>query len=241
MSSSQRFEQIPGVGAITIVGGVYREIQVQLRRDRLRAAGLTGDDVAAALRTRERPACRAATSGPASTISTCARGASTRDLDEIGSTVVSTSEAGVPDPRARRGRRRRRLRGRGEPRRGERRPGRSGCASRSRAAPTPSPSSIASARRSRAINAERDDLHVTVDRDQSEFIRESMANVRIVGAVRRPAGGGRPLRLPAQRRQHRHHRAGHPHLDHRGVRRAVLRRADAEPDDLRRPRARHRA
>jgi hydrophobic/amphiphilic exporter-1 (mainly G- bacteria), HAE1 family len=47
---SQRFEQIPGVGSITIVGGVYREIQVQLRRDRLRAAGLTPADVSDALR-----------------------------------------------------------------------------------------------------------------------------------------------------------------------------------------------
>ena len=47
---SQRFEQIPGVGSITVVGGVYREIQVQLRRDRLRAAGLTPADVANALR-----------------------------------------------------------------------------------------------------------------------------------------------------------------------------------------------
>ena len=37
---TQRFEQIPGVGSISVGGGVYREIQVQLRRDRLAAAGL---------------------------------------------------------------------------------------------------------------------------------------------------------------------------------------------------------
>ena len=47
---AQRFEQIPGVGAITVWGGVYREIQVQLLRDRLRASGLTAADVADALR-----------------------------------------------------------------------------------------------------------------------------------------------------------------------------------------------
>ena len=47
---SQRFEQIPGVGSITISGGVYREIQIQLRRDRLNAAGLTTEDVTQALR-----------------------------------------------------------------------------------------------------------------------------------------------------------------------------------------------
>ncbi|HXE80347.1 MAG TPA: efflux RND transporter permease subunit [Vicinamibacterales bacterium] len=45
----QRFSQIPGVGAIDIWGGVYREIQVRLLRDRLRASGLTGTDVADAL------------------------------------------------------------------------------------------------------------------------------------------------------------------------------------------------
>ncbi len=46
---AQRFEQIPGVGSITVAGGVYREIQIQLRRDRLRAAGLTATDVSDAL------------------------------------------------------------------------------------------------------------------------------------------------------------------------------------------------
>ncbi|MGH9311138.1 MAG: efflux RND transporter permease subunit, partial [Vicinamibacterales bacterium] len=46
---SQRFEQIPGVGSISIAGGVYREIQVRLLRDRLRAAGLTASDVGDAL------------------------------------------------------------------------------------------------------------------------------------------------------------------------------------------------
>ena len=46
---TQRFEQIPGVGAINIWGGVYREIQVQLLRDRLGAADLTPADVRDAL------------------------------------------------------------------------------------------------------------------------------------------------------------------------------------------------
>ncbi len=46
---AQRFEQIPGVGSIDIGGGVYREIQVQLRRDRLKAAGLTAAEVQGAI------------------------------------------------------------------------------------------------------------------------------------------------------------------------------------------------
>ncbi len=46
---TQRFEQIPGVGSITISGGIYREVQVELRRDRLKAAGLTAAEVQQAI------------------------------------------------------------------------------------------------------------------------------------------------------------------------------------------------
>ena len=46
---ARRFEQIPGVGAITLRGGVRREIRVELDRDRLRASGLTALDVQQAL------------------------------------------------------------------------------------------------------------------------------------------------------------------------------------------------
>lgn len=46
---AQRFEQIPGVGSISIGGGINREIQVRLRRDRLKAAGLTAEEVREAI------------------------------------------------------------------------------------------------------------------------------------------------------------------------------------------------
>jgi HAE1 family hydrophobic/amphiphilic exporter-1 len=46
---ARRFEQIPGVGAINLRGGIYREIRVNLKRDRLRASGLTALDVQRAL------------------------------------------------------------------------------------------------------------------------------------------------------------------------------------------------
>jgi HAE1 family hydrophobic/amphiphilic exporter-1 len=46
---ARRFEQIPGVGAINLRGGIYREIRVDLKRDRLRASGLTALDVQRAL------------------------------------------------------------------------------------------------------------------------------------------------------------------------------------------------
>ncbi len=46
---ARRFEQIPGVGAIDIRGGVNREIRVELDRARLQARGLTALDVEQAL------------------------------------------------------------------------------------------------------------------------------------------------------------------------------------------------
>jgi HAE1 family hydrophobic/amphiphilic exporter-1 len=46
---AQRFEQIPGVGTIEVRGGVYREIRVDLERDRLLASGLTPADVQRAI------------------------------------------------------------------------------------------------------------------------------------------------------------------------------------------------
>ncbi len=46
---SQRFEQIPGVGSVDIWGGIYREIQVQLQRDRLATSQLSANDVKEAL------------------------------------------------------------------------------------------------------------------------------------------------------------------------------------------------
>ncbi|MDX1639826.1 MAG: efflux RND transporter permease subunit, partial [Balneolaceae bacterium] len=46
---TQRFEQIPGVGSIGIWGGVYREVHVELKRDRLIASGLSSAQVQQAI------------------------------------------------------------------------------------------------------------------------------------------------------------------------------------------------
>lgn len=46
---AQRFERIPGVGSIDIWGGIYREIRVDVDRDRLKASGLTIQDVQQAI------------------------------------------------------------------------------------------------------------------------------------------------------------------------------------------------
>ena len=45
----RRFQQIPGVGSIEVWGGVYREINVDLMRDRLIASELTAGDVVTAI------------------------------------------------------------------------------------------------------------------------------------------------------------------------------------------------
>jgi hydrophobic/amphiphilic exporter-1 (mainly G- bacteria), HAE1 family len=173
---SQRFEQIPGVGAITIVGGVYREIQVQLHRDRLRAAGLTGDDVAAALRTENVQLPGGNVRSGVSDLYVRTLG-EYRDLVEIGSTVVSTSDTGVPI----------RVRDLAAVVDGYQDVGNLAEVNgrpvvRLRVQKQSGANTVAVVDRIReevaAINAEREDVHVTVDRDQSLFIRESMANVR---------------------------------------------------------------
>ena len=46
---SQRFEQIPGVGSVDVWGGIYREIQIRLKRDRLASSRLSAADVQQAL------------------------------------------------------------------------------------------------------------------------------------------------------------------------------------------------
>ncbi|MBN1211957.1 MAG: efflux RND transporter permease subunit [candidate division Zixibacteria bacterium] len=46
---SQRFGQIPGIGSVDVWGGIYREIQVRLKRDRLASSRLSAADVQQAL------------------------------------------------------------------------------------------------------------------------------------------------------------------------------------------------
>lgn len=46
---SRRFEQIAGVGAVDVWGGIDREIRVDVRRDRLLASGLTMNDISQAI------------------------------------------------------------------------------------------------------------------------------------------------------------------------------------------------
>ncbi|MFC2088650.1 efflux RND transporter permease subunit [Calditrichota bacterium] len=46
---SQQFEQIPGAGSVDVWGGIYREVEVRLKRDRLASSLLSATDVRQAL------------------------------------------------------------------------------------------------------------------------------------------------------------------------------------------------
>ncbi len=172
---ARRFDQIPGVGAIDIRGGVYREIRIELDRDRLRASGLTALDVQAAL-------ARENVTLPTGTVKSGFEDlyvralGEYRDLDEIASTVI-----------ARPGGRPVRVRDVAEVRDAYEDvrymvemngvPAISLGIQKQSGANTVA---VAEAVRREAerINAERGELQLTVDVDQSDFIRPSIDSVR---------------------------------------------------------------
>jgi len=172
---ARRFEQIPGVGAIDLRGGVYREIRVELDRGRLAATGLTALDVEQAL-------ARENVTLPTGTVK---RGLDDlyvrslgeyRSLAEIERTVVATA-AGRPV----------RVGDLGEVRDAYEDvrylvemngvPAISLGIQKQSGGNTVE---VAQAvrREVERINAERDDVHFTIVVDQSEFINQSIGNVR---------------------------------------------------------------
>jgi HAE1 family hydrophobic/amphiphilic exporter-1 len=172
---AQRFEQIPGVGAITIGGGVYREIQVQLLRDRLKAAALTPADVREAI-------ARENVQLPGGNVNEGIQDLYVRtlgeyeSLEQIGASVV-TVRNGRP------------IRVRDVARVVD---GYQDINSLAEMNAVPvirmeiqkqsGANTVTVAQRIRdeaaAINGERSDLHLTIDSDQSTFIRQSMRNVQ---------------------------------------------------------------
>jgi HAE1 family hydrophobic/amphiphilic exporter-1 len=172
---ARRFEQIPGVGAINVRGGIYREIRVNLDRDRLRATGLTALDVQEAL-------ARENVTLPAGTVKSGIDDLYVRAIGEyqsvnqIARTVVA-SPRGMPI----------RVRDVAEVRDFyedvrylvEM----NGVPAITLAIQKQSGANTVSVARGvrrevERINAERDDVHLVVVSDQSEFIRQSIANVR---------------------------------------------------------------
>ncbi len=172
---SRRFEQIPGVGSIRLRGAIYREIRVDLARDRLRAAGLTALDVHDAL-ARENVTVPGGDVKAGFSDLTVRTLSEYRTLDQIERTVVARSDGlpvrvadvaevvdGHEDVRYLK-----EINGV---------PSVSVSIQKQSGANTVD---VADAvlREVRKINAERGDLRLTVISDQSEFIRDSIANVR---------------------------------------------------------------
>ncbi len=172
---ARRFEQIPGVGAINVRGGIYREIRVDLDRDRLLAAGLTALDVQQAL-------SRENVTLPAGNVKSGISDLYVRALgeyqsvDQVARTVVA-SPGGRPirvrDVAAVRDSYedvRYLVEMNGVP---------SITLSIQKQSGANTVAVAEAVRREmERINTERDDVHFAVISDQSEFIRQSIANVR---------------------------------------------------------------
>ena len=172
---SRRFEQIPGVGAIEVRGGVYRQIRVELDRDRLKAAGLTALDVEDAL-------ARENVTLPAGNVKSGFEDLYVRALgeyrtvDEVARTVI-TQEGGFPI----------RVEDVAQVRDSFEDPGylveMNGVPAISLGIQKQSGANtvaVAEAVRREAerVNAEREDVQLAVVADQSEFIRSSIDSVR---------------------------------------------------------------
>ena len=172
---SQRFEQIPGAGAVDIWGGIYREIQVRLKRDRLASSLLTATDVQEAL-LRENITLPGGDMREGTRDMYVRTQGEYRSLDEIASTIITMVEGkpirvgdvaevvdGYQDVN-----RLVQIDGRPMVRLGVRK--QSGA------------NTVAVAREARRvmeqINAERDDLDLLMVIDQSEFIKNSISNVQ---------------------------------------------------------------
>jgi HAE1 family hydrophobic/amphiphilic exporter-1 len=172
---ARRFEQIPGVGAIDIRGGVYREIRVELDRERLRATGLTALDVRQALG-------RENVTLPTGTVKSGLDDlyirslGEYRSLREIEQTVIAT-----PGGRPVRVRDVGRVQDAYEDVRYL--VEMNGVPAISLGIQKQSGGNTVEVarqvrREAERINAERDDLHLTVVVDQSDFIRQSISNVQ---------------------------------------------------------------
>jgi HAE1 family hydrophobic/amphiphilic exporter-1 len=172
---ARRFEQIPGVGAIDIRGGVYREVRVELDRERLRATGLTALDVEQAL-------ARENVTLPTGTVKSGFDDLYVRSLGEY-RTLEEIERTVVALPRGRPVR----VRDLGQVRDGyedvrylvEM----NGVPAISLGIQKQSGGNTvevarAVRREAERINEERDDLHLTLVVDQSEFIQQSIGNVQ---------------------------------------------------------------
>jgi len=172
---ARRFEQIPGVGAINVRGGIYREIRVDLDRDKVLAAGLTALDVQQAL-------SRENVTLPAGNVKLGLSDLYVRALGEFQS-VEQVARTVVANPRGRPIRVRDVATVRDSYEDVRYLVEMNGVPSITLAIQKQSGANTVDVARAvrremERINDERDDVHFTVVSDQSEFIRQSIANVR---------------------------------------------------------------
>ncbi|HEX6203790.1 MAG TPA: efflux RND transporter permease subunit [Thermoanaerobaculia bacterium] len=172
---SRRFDQIPGVGAIELRGGVYREIRVELDRDRLKATGLTALDVQEALG-------RENVNLPGGDVKSGFADLYVRTLGELASVgeVARTVVAQIDGAPVRVGDVGRVIDGYADVRFLAEVNGMPSVALGIQKQSGANTVEVADRirREVERINAERDDLHLTIFADQSEFIRQSIASVR---------------------------------------------------------------
>ena len=228
---SRRLEQVPGVGAIELRGAIYREIRVDLDRDRLKAAGLTALEVERALE--QENALLPGGNVKSGLADLYVRPRSEySSLEEIRRTVVATIEgrpirvqdvAEVKDSYED-------VRWLSEV---------NGMPSISMGIQKQSGANtveVAAGLREEVarINAERSDLHLTLFAGSERVHRAEHQQSSHLGSLGFPLGGAGALSLPAQPAEHRHHRHGDPHFRHLLFRAALFRGIDPESDDFRR-------
>ncbi len=171
----RRFEQIDGVGTIDTQGGLYREIRVDLLRDRMQAAGVTAVEVQQAI-------MRESTVAPGGNVKDGTRDlyvralAEFQDVSEIERVVVARRD-GVPVRVGDLAVVNRELQ---DPGRLIELDGTPVISLRARKQSGANTVAVAEAVRAEAdrIALERGDLSLTITDDTSEFIRQSIDNVR---------------------------------------------------------------
>ena len=234
---SQRLERVPGVAAVTVQGGLRRQIHVELSKEKIRALDLPVDRVVNLLRTEDQNLPLGEIDEGDRTYLVRSQG-QFADINEIRELVVMT-RAGVPvymkdiaevkdsteDFRSFT-----RINGK---------PGVRLSITKQSGTNTVQ---IADGVREEVerINQGSTGIKLSVLNDSSVFISRAIHSVQEHALDRRRAGHADHLPVPARPARHVHRLHVDPDLGDRHVRPALLQRLHAQHDDLRRPRPRHR-
>ena len=191
-----RLERVEGVAAVTVNGGLRRQIHIELSKEKITALDLSVDRVISTIRTENQNVPLGEVDEGDTTYLLRSQG-QFQNLDQIRDLVVHDEgrRAGLPA---------RHRRGQGHDRRPALVPRAStaspasGCRSRSSRARTRSRSPTASAREIERINREMPSVHLTLLDDQSKFIERSIDAVKEARLPRRVPRRRDHLHLPAR-------------------------------------------